>query len=165
MFDVVSELEPVTDRWKFIGLALRLNPGQLKKIEKDNNGIDDCLTEMLTLWLNKNYDTEKYGEPSWELLARSVGHSFGGKNSTLAEDILKKHGGSCIQKCLLASVLTNILLLHLFHLLSVQVVQIVPPPLQLSSWSCPLPSQTMCVCVCVCRFVWYILVVRFSNCL
>ena len=94
MFDVVSELEPVTYRWKQIGLALRLGLGQLKKIEKENKDTDDCLSEAITLWLNKNYNTQQFGEPSWELLAEAVGHRSGGKDSALAEDILKRHGGT-----------------------------------------------------------------------
>ena len=80
-------LGPVTARWKHIGLALRLNPSQLKKIEKENSDLEDCVTEMLTLWLNRNYNTERFGEPSWELLARGVGHRSGGNDSALAEEI------------------------------------------------------------------------------
>ena len=92
LFEVVSELEPVAYRWKHIGRALRLDQGQLKKIEKENkDDIDDCLSEALTLWLNKNYDTEKFGEPSWELLAEAVGHPAGGNNSALAEGIRQRH--------------------------------------------------------------------------
>ena len=86
-------------RWKSIGLALRLNSGQLKKIEKDNrDSVEDCLTEVLTLWLNKAYNTERFGEPSWELLARAVAHPAGGNNPALAEEITKKYGGITIMK-------------------------------------------------------------------
>ena len=80
-------LSPATARWKHIGLALRLNPSQLNTIGRGNGDVEDCLTEMLTLWLQKNYNTERFGEPSWELLARAVGHPAGGNNSALAEDI------------------------------------------------------------------------------
>ena len=92
MFDVVSELAPVTDRWKYIGLALRLDPSELKVIKKENrDNLEDCLTEVLTLWLNKAYNTERFGEPSWELLARAVAHSSGGRNRALAGEIKKNH--------------------------------------------------------------------------
>ena len=53
-FDVKSELEPVVDRWKHIGLALRLDPDQVKRIERENRDPGDCLTEVLTLWLKRN---------------------------------------------------------------------------------------------------------------
>ena len=91
LFDVKVELEPVTDRWKHIGLALRLDLSELKKIERENrDNLEDCLTEVLTLWLNKAYNTERFGVPSWELLARAVAHPAGGNNPVLAEEIAKK---------------------------------------------------------------------------
>ena len=85
------ELEPVTERWKHIGLALRLDPSELKKIERENrDNLEDCLTEVLTLWLKKAYNTERFGEPSWELLARAVAHPAGGNNPALAQEIGRK---------------------------------------------------------------------------
>ena len=84
-----SELEPVVDRWKHIGLALRLDPDQVKRIERDNRDPEDCLTEVLTLWLKRNYNTERFGEPSWGMLARAVGHRSGGNNPALAGEIAR----------------------------------------------------------------------------
>ena len=99
MFDVKRELQPVTDRWKHIGLALRLDPSELKKIEKENRDLDDCLVEMLTLWLNKNYNTKRFGEPSWELLASAVENRAGGNNAALAETITQTYGGIYFHGC------------------------------------------------------------------
>ena len=91
LFDVMVELEPVTDRWKHIGLALRLDPSELKVIERENrDNLEECLSGVLTLWLKKAYNTERFGEPSWELLARAVAHPAGGDNPVLAEEIAKK---------------------------------------------------------------------------
>ena len=89
--DVRSALETVIERWKPIGLTLRLTPDQLDVIERDKVKCDDCLTEVLTLWLKRNYNTEKFGEPSWEMLARAVGHRSGGNNSALASEIAKRY--------------------------------------------------------------------------
>ena len=86
-----SELQSVTVRWKHIGLALRLDPGQLNVIEAETSNLDDRLTAMLTLWLNRNYNTERFGKPSWELLALAVGHRAGGNNHALAKDITERH--------------------------------------------------------------------------
>ena len=91
MFDVKNELQQVTARWKPLGLALRLDPDQLDEIEKDNRDSNDCLTKVLTLWLKKNYDTERFGQPSWELLARAVRHSAGGNDSALAEKLANRY--------------------------------------------------------------------------
>ena len=96
MFRVKSELERVTDRWKYIGLALGINNDRLKKIERENKDLEDCLTDILDLWLKK---VDGYGEPSWELLARAVAHSSGGKNPALAEGIAQKYGGILFSVC------------------------------------------------------------------
>ena len=85
-----SELEPVIDRWKHIGLALRLDPDQVKRIEGENRRSEDCLTEVLTLWLKKNYNTERFGDPSWEMLVRAVGHRSGGNNPALAKEMISR---------------------------------------------------------------------------
>ena len=79
-------------RWKSIGLALRLDPSQLDEIETDNRNASDCLIRVLTLWLNKAYNTERFGEPSWELLAKAVADPAGGNNPALAQEIGKKYG-------------------------------------------------------------------------
>jgi ankyrin repeat protein/serine/threonine protein kinase len=92
LFEVVSELQPVITRWKHIGLALRLSQGQLKKIEKEHkDDLDDCLSDTLSLWLNKSYKTEKVGEPTWKLLAKAVSRPAGGNNPALAEGIRQRH--------------------------------------------------------------------------
>ena len=98
LFNVKSELLPVAARWKDIGLALRLDPSQLDDIESDNRNASDCLTRVLTLWLKKAYNTERFGEPSWELLARAVADRAGGNDPALAEEIAKKYGGITIIK-------------------------------------------------------------------
>ena len=90
-FDAKSVLEPVVDRWKHIGLALRLDPDQVKRIERENRDLEDCLTEVLTLWLKRNYNTERFGEPSWEMLARAVGHRSGGNDPALAREIARRY--------------------------------------------------------------------------
>ena len=91
LFKVLSELQPVTARWKYIGLALRLSPALLETIESDRGNLQDRLTEVLTQWLNHNYDTKRFGEPTWELLAEAVGHPAGGNNSALADEIRQRH--------------------------------------------------------------------------
>ena len=93
LLEVVSELdEQVTARWNHIGRALGIGHNQLKKIEKENkDDLDDCLSEALSLWLNKSYKTEKFGEPSWKLLAKAVRRPAGGNNSAVAEGIRQRH--------------------------------------------------------------------------
>ena len=94
LFDVKSELIPVAPKWKDIGLALRLDFVHLNQIQKDNRNCQDCLTEMLDLWLKKAYNTEKFGQPSWRLLIQAIEHPAGGHSCALAEKIAKKFGGT-----------------------------------------------------------------------
>ena len=38
-------------RWRFIGVELGIDEGTLDAIHKDNRKVEDCLREMITLWL------------------------------------------------------------------------------------------------------------------
>ena len=38
-------------RWRFIGIELGIDEGTLDAIDKDNRKVEDCLREMITLWL------------------------------------------------------------------------------------------------------------------
>ena len=85
MFDIKEKLLDVASKWKHIGLALRLKPAQLKTIQSDD--ILTSLTDMLELWLNKNYDVEKHGEPTWEVLREAVRSPAGGNDKACAAKI------------------------------------------------------------------------------
>jgi hypothetical protein len=91
LFEVRSELEPVVSRWKYIGLSLRLDPAKLDTVGAAGQDLGTCLTEVLALWLKRAYDTEKFGEPSWKLLAEAVAHAVGGNNPALAQEITEKY--------------------------------------------------------------------------
>ena len=99
LFDVKSELTPLSAKWKDIGIALRLNPHTLDCIQAGNR--DDpiaCLTSVVTEWLKRNYKVEKFGEPTWRCLVEAVRHPAGGANKALAKDIARRHkagGVSC----------------------------------------------------------------------
>ena len=49
------------------------------------------LESVIREWLAMEYDVEKFGKPSWELLVRAVAHPVGGKNRKLARNIAKQH--------------------------------------------------------------------------
>ena len=97
LFDVMS---PVIARWKHIGLALRLDPSKLDEIEKENKEL--CLTKVLTLWLKRTYNTERFGKPSWKLLADAVHHHAGGNNPALALKITKNMEVLALNKCIIS---------------------------------------------------------------
>ena len=93
LFDVQSEVYEVAPKWKALGLALRLQPGILHVIESNRLDPNDCLTDVLTKWLQQHYNTERFGLPSWKMLVDAVAHPAGGNNSDLAQHIATKYNG------------------------------------------------------------------------
>ena len=76
-------------RWEDIGIALRLRIGELDKI--DAGRPNKCLSEVIANWLKKNYNTEKFGPPTWRWLVEVVAHPSAGNDTALAEKIAKNH--------------------------------------------------------------------------
>ena len=95
LFEVQCELDDVTSRWKELGLALRLRPAVLKTIETQQTDLNSRMIDILTEWLQQNYNTDRFGLPSWKLLVDAVAHRSGGNNPALARQIATKHNGKC----------------------------------------------------------------------
>ena len=93
MYDVKSALLPIAAKWKAVGIALRMTSGDLDTIETSprSTSPDKCLTEMLILWLRKNYNFERFGEPTWRRLVEVVKDPAGGADPALAYSIAAKH--------------------------------------------------------------------------
>ena len=92
LFDVQSELIPVTAKWRNIGTALRLKSDVLESIQAASGGDSPgCLVSVVTEWLKRNYNVKRFGEPTWQRLVEAVGHPAGGANMATARDIAKKH--------------------------------------------------------------------------
>ena len=85
------ELNPLAARWKSIGIALRLKPNELDTIQAGNSDLTACLTQTVTKWLNRNYNVEKFGEPTWRRLVEAVSDPAGGANMALAREIARRH--------------------------------------------------------------------------
>ena len=94
LIDVKCELLDVAHNWKDVGMALRLKPALLNRIQADHPGdVKECLTDALTEWLNKSYNTSRFGPPSWKLLVAAVANPAGGNDRALAEQIAHKYNG------------------------------------------------------------------------
>ena len=93
LFSVCSELVGVAHKWKKVGLALRLDPDLLDRIEAEKNKAVENSSDMLKEWLKKSYDTESFGDPSWKLLVDAVAHPVGGEDRALAMEIAAKYNG------------------------------------------------------------------------
>ena len=86
------ELISVAANWRSIGIVLRLKPDVLDNIETRYNGDPrKRLSSMLVEWLKRNYNVEKFGEPTWQWLVEAVGDPAGGANTALAREIAMKH--------------------------------------------------------------------------
>ena len=91
--DSIRELTDVAAKWRNIGIQLGIRDSQLEAMQ--GHSPLDCLRQMLSTWLRKNYNVEQFGEPTWAKLVEVVDHSAGGGNPSLAMKIAKKHGGTC----------------------------------------------------------------------
>ena len=79
-------------------LALGLLPSDQNTTAAAHPGSPrDCLRAVVVKWLQKGYDYQRYGPPTWRMLVEAVGDPVGGNNDALAEAIAKKHPGMHIQ--------------------------------------------------------------------
>ena len=75
-----------------IGSALKVKPSSLETIEKECVlDYNKALRRIITQWLKRNYDTERFGPPTWKVLVEAVKSPKGGDNVALAEKIAKDH--------------------------------------------------------------------------
>ena len=95
--DVYREVYTVAARWSDISCALYLPISQEEAIRKETRGDDSahCLRMVLSRWLRKSYNYDKYGLPTWRMLVKAVGDPFGGNDCALAETIANRHPGMC----------------------------------------------------------------------
>ena len=99
-FDVLREMITVASSWKAIGRGLGINSGRLETIDKNNPGNSkECLSEMLTCWLKRNYNVERFGEPTWRAVVNVVAHPAAGDNCAHALSIARKHSGEHCVVC------------------------------------------------------------------
>ena len=85
---MLTELEPVESHYFEIGTMLHLIPDVLKKIRSLNSvSFSKEMSEMITEWLNRNYNTKRFGDPTWRSLVIAVVKRSGGANEACARDI------------------------------------------------------------------------------
>ena len=52
--EVLDEMWNYHARWRFIGKELGIDTGTLDTIEADYGQVEDCLREMITIWLERD---------------------------------------------------------------------------------------------------------------
>ena len=92
MFKSIADVAP---NWEPIGSLLGIHGDTLTAISNDNStSADKCLIDMVTCWLQHNYDTSRHGLPTWERLVQVIDSPTGGNNATLALTIAQQHNVS-----------------------------------------------------------------------
>ena len=90
--DVLDEVVDLAGRWPNMCTALRLRPHAEGTIARQCfHQVDDCLKAALRSWLCQEYDTVKYGLPTWKKLVEAVAKRAGGNDVALAKEIAEKH--------------------------------------------------------------------------
>ena len=89
--DVMEEIELLQSVYYPFGQSLRLNIADLKAICDAYPNADQALEEVILLWLDKKYNVEKFGKPTWRMLVEAVDRKRGGNNHELAKKIATKH--------------------------------------------------------------------------
>ena len=94
LIDVIEEIESIQSLYFRLGQALRLQIKDLRKLrDKYPNKCDarEALEEVLLLWLEKQYNVESFGPPTWKMIVEAVDRKGGGNNHELAKEIASKH--------------------------------------------------------------------------
>ena len=90
--DLQEALEKVVSKWKLVGIGLGLRSSKLNEIEKSNpKDLTSCLLDLIITWLERNYNVQKFGEPTWRKVVKVVNNSAFGANPTLARAIAENH--------------------------------------------------------------------------
>lgn len=70
---VVLKCDSLTARWEKLSAFLGLPKSLIDEIRGNHPGdLSCCWREALSQWIKQNYNTEKFGEPSWRTLLGAV---------------------------------------------------------------------------------------------
>ena len=92
MCDVLDEVSTLKAVYYSLGVALGIHVSDLDAVKTQySQNVKQALTEVLKLWLMKNYSTSHTTPPTWQSLVKAVASSSGGNNRGLAMDIASRH--------------------------------------------------------------------------
>ena len=95
---MLNQVIPIEAKWEFVGIQLGIEDGTIEAIKLKNGGDSTrCLKDVLSTWLNENYDTLKHRYPSWRRLCKAIANPAGGRNRALADNIAEQHKTSLEQ--------------------------------------------------------------------
>ena len=109
--DVTEEVLSIQSLHYHLGRALRLRNTDLKAICKkypSESEAKKALEEVLLLWLDQQYNVQRFGGPTWKMLVEAVDMKAGGNNHELAKTIALKYpaGNTSLNELFLTSAVT-----------------------------------------------------------
>ena len=95
LFEVMEEISTLDSKYYQIGMGLRLKPKDLQSIEERfHQDPSRALSKVVETWLQQQYNVQKCGQPTWQMLVKAVNSPAGGNDHTLAKKIASKHPAS-----------------------------------------------------------------------
>ena len=93
---VIRECASLAARWKHLSGFLGLPSTVIDQIQCDHpNDSSSCWNEALNQWIKQNYNTGKFGKPSWKTLLGAIEHVDRCLFKKLASEH-KNHGSSSV---------------------------------------------------------------------
>lgn len=88
-----TALDPISFRWESFALQLGLPYNTIQKIKAKSIPYDptNCLNEVLSEWLDDNYEETQHGHQSWRKVCEATANKAGGNNKGLAIKIAEQH--------------------------------------------------------------------------
>ena len=70
---VITECSSLAAEWELLSAYLGISAKMIDIIKGNNpSKISSCWNEALKQWIMQNYDTERFGEPSWRTLLEAL---------------------------------------------------------------------------------------------
>ena len=94
MTDILEAVLSIKSAYFALGRSLRLRLADLRSIQEaypSEFDAEQALSDTLELWLQKRYNVERFGPPTWRMLVEAVNRKTGGNNSELAKEIATNH--------------------------------------------------------------------------
>lgn len=88
--DICQELSSCNGKWKNIAMGLGLSPDQIDEVEENGRRASDRLQKVIQLWIEQNYNTQRYGLPSWRTLCKALK----GCDGRVCKEVARKHPGT-----------------------------------------------------------------------
>lgn len=70
----------------------------LKMLLLSDDSAVNCVHDMISSWLKRDYDTDTFGVPSWKKLVEVVGAKVGGDNVSAASAIASEHPSEPVEE-------------------------------------------------------------------